>query len=154
MHSGINPSLNPNCRYQLSLQKFNLTIFYLPPYKQLVWHYQQANTAHTKRAIGLFDWGKSLILTSINRFLSTKRLWSFIPRKTIPCNDKDLPSMNKQIKAFNVEKPLFINVLSEEYWTLIYLINLMFCKLNCKVQAIFFNLNGTEKSLKIYLILH
>ena len=142
MHSGINPSLNPNCRYQLSLQKFNLTIFYLPPYKQLVWHYQQANTDHTKRAIDLFDWWKSLILTSINRFLSTKRLWNFIPRKTIPCNDKDPPSMNKQIKAFNVEKPL------------IYLINLMFCKLNSKVQAIIFNLNGTEKSLKIYLILH
>ena len=55
IYSGVHPSLHPNCQHQIVFAKFNLTIFYPPPYKRLVWHYQQANTDLIKRAIELFD---------------------------------------------------------------------------------------------------
>ena len=64
MHSGVHPSLHPNYHQQIVFAKFNLTIFYPPPYKRLVWHCQQANTDLIKRVIELFDWEKVfLILT-------------------------------------------------------------------------------------------
>ena len=58
MHSGVHPSLHPNCHHQIVFVKLNLTIFYCPPYKWLVWHYQQANTDLIKRKIKLFEWEK------------------------------------------------------------------------------------------------
>ena len=33
IHSGAHPSLHPNCHHQIIFAKFNLTIFYPPPYK-------------------------------------------------------------------------------------------------------------------------
>ena len=33
MHSGVYPSLHPNCHHQIVFAKFNLTILYPPPYK-------------------------------------------------------------------------------------------------------------------------
>ena len=77
-HSGFHPSLHPHCHHQIVFPKFNPTGFYSPPYKRLVWHYQQANTDLIKRAIELLDWEKVfLILTRINRFLlSAKQLWT------------------------------------------------------------------------------
>ena len=33
-HSGVHRSLHPNCRHQIVFTKFNLTIFYPPPYKR------------------------------------------------------------------------------------------------------------------------
>ena len=76
MHSGVHPSLHPNCHHQIVFAKFNLTVFYPPPYKRLVWHYQQANTDLIKRAIELFDWEKSLSNLHVNKqvFVLTKQL--------------------------------------------------------------------------------
>ena len=36
MHSGVHTSLHPNCHHQIRFAKFNLFIFYPPPYKRLV----------------------------------------------------------------------------------------------------------------------
>ena len=69
MHSGVHPSLHPNCHHQI-VAKFNLTFFYPPPYKRLVWHYQQANTDLIKRAIELFDWEKSFSNLDVNKQVS------------------------------------------------------------------------------------
>ena len=55
MLSGVHPSLHPNCHHQIFFPKFNLSIFFPPPYKRLVWPYQQANKDFIKRAIELFD---------------------------------------------------------------------------------------------------
>ena len=66
MHSGIHPSLHSNCHHQIVFAKFNLTVFYPPPYKRLVWHYQQANAELFKRAIELSDWEKSLSNLDVN----------------------------------------------------------------------------------------
>ena len=65
MHSGVHPSLHPHCHLQIVY-----TVFYSPPYKRLVWHYQQPNTDLIKRAIELFDWEKSLSKHEVNKQVS------------------------------------------------------------------------------------
>ena len=52
--SGVHSSQHPDCHHQFVFAKFNLTVFYPPPYERLVWHYQQANTDPIKRGIELF----------------------------------------------------------------------------------------------------
>ena len=43
INSGVHSSLHPNCHHQIIHAKFNLKVFYPPPYKRVVWHYQDAN---------------------------------------------------------------------------------------------------------------
>ena len=44
IESGIHPSLNSNCHHQIIYGKFNLKIFYPPPYERHIWHYKHTNT--------------------------------------------------------------------------------------------------------------
>ena len=112
IHSGVHPSLHPNCHHQIIFAKFNLFIFYPPLYKRLVWHYQQANTDYIKWAIELFDWEKVfLILTWINRFLFlTKRLWTSLKilfrTKQPPIMTKILPGWINKSKHLLRKKTL------------------------------------------------
>ena len=53
--SGVHPSLHPNSYHQIIFAKFNLEIHYPSPYFWDVWHYQDANTDHIRRAIDMFD---------------------------------------------------------------------------------------------------
>ena len=105
MHSGVHSSLHPDCHHQIVFAKFNLTIFYPPPYKQLVRHYQQPNTDLIKRAIELLGWGKSLSNLNMNKQVSvfnetiTHIFGNFILLETISCNDKDSPWVNKQTET-------------------------------------------------------
>ena len=105
--SELSPS---NCLHEIQ----SLTIFYLPPYKRLVWHYQQANTDHIKQPIELIFWQKSISNIDVNKQVSAfnetimKVFENFIPHETITCNNKDPPCMNKQIKTLIVEEKHFI----------------------------------------------
>ena len=105
MHSGFHSSLHPDCHHQIVFAKFNLTIFYPPPYKQLVRHYQQRNTDLIKRAIESLDWEKSLSNLNMNKQVSIFNetimhvFENFILLETIICNDKDSPWVNKQIET-------------------------------------------------------
>ena len=58
MESGVHPSLHPNCHYQITYAKFNLKIHYPPPYEPEIWHYDQANVDHIRKALDLFPWKK------------------------------------------------------------------------------------------------
>ena len=49
--SGIHPSLHSNCHHQIIYGKFNLKIFYPPPYERHIWHYKRANTDMISKAI-------------------------------------------------------------------------------------------------------
>ena len=97
IHSDVHPSLHPNCHHQLVFAKFNLTIFYLPPYKPLVWHYQQANTDLIKLAIELFDWEKCLSNLNVTKQVSAVNettiniFENVFMHEIITCNDKDPP---------------------------------------------------------------
>ena len=55
VESGVHPSLHPNCHHQIVFAKFNLQIYYPPPYPREIWHYKQANTELIRRAITDFN---------------------------------------------------------------------------------------------------
>ena len=60
MESEIHSLLHSNCLHQIVFAKFNLPIFYLPPYERTVWYYQRAITELIRTAIDQFDWLRAL----------------------------------------------------------------------------------------------
>ena len=47
--------IHSNCHHQIIYAKFNLKVFYPPPYERTVWHFSRENSDHIKKAINLFD---------------------------------------------------------------------------------------------------
>ena len=105
VESGVHPSRHPNCHHQIIIAKFNLKIYYLPPYLREVWHYKEANADLIKRAINNFKWEKAFSNTNINKKVSLFNktilniLNNYIPHETIICDDKGPPWFNSQIKS-------------------------------------------------------
>ena len=87
MDSGVHASLHPHCHYQLIFAKFDLKVFYPPPYERTVWHFSQANSDHIKRAVDLFDWESALIDSNVNEQVSvfndtiTNIMSKFVPNE-------------------------------------------------------------------------
>ena len=112
MESGIHSSLHSNCHHQIVFAKFNLSIFYPPPYERTVWYYERANTELIRRAIDQFDWVRALSNVNVDEkvYFFTKTLLNiiqnFIPHETVICDDRDPPWINKEIKKLMVEKNL------------------------------------------------
>ena len=110
MESGIHSSLHSNCHHQIVFAKFNLSIFYSPPYERTVWYYKRANTELIRRAIDQFDWVRALCNVNVDEkvYFFTKMLLNiiqnFIPHETITCDDRDPPWINKEIKKLMLEK--------------------------------------------------
>ena len=75
VESGVHSSTGPSCRHQIVFTKFDLKIYYSPPYLRDVWHYKEANTVLIKQAVNYFNWEKASSVTNINeKFLfSTRR---------------------------------------------------------------------------------
>ena len=67
MESGIHSSLHANCHHQLPYVKFNLSVFYPPPYEREVWHYKLVNSDCIQRAIKDFDWKKSFLNVDVDK---------------------------------------------------------------------------------------
>ena len=97
VESGVHLSLHPNCHHQIIFAKFNLKIYYPPPYLREVWHYKEANADLIKRAISNFNWEEAFSNTNINEKVSLFNktilniLYNYIPHETIICDDKDPP---------------------------------------------------------------
>ena len=95
VESGVHPSLHPNCHHQIVSVKFNLKIYYPPPYLREVWHYKEPN----------FNWEKAFSDTNINEKVSLFNktilniLNNYLPHETIICDDKDPPWFNSRIKS-------------------------------------------------------
>ena len=53
--SGVHHSLHSDCHRQITYAKFDLKVFYPPPYERTVWHFSGANSDYIKKAINLFD---------------------------------------------------------------------------------------------------
>ena len=104
MESGLHSSLHENCHHQLEYAKFNLKVWYPPPYERKIWHYQHANIDQIKRAIEQFPWKKSFRNLCINEMVYLfnktikKMLSNYIPHETITCDDRDLSCINNKIK--------------------------------------------------------
>ena len=112
VESGIHSSLHPNCHHQIVFVKFNLSIFYPPPYERTVWYYEKANTELISRTIDQFDWLRALSHVDVDEkvYFFTKMLLNiiqnFIPHETIICDDRDPRWTNKEIKKLMTEKNL------------------------------------------------
>ena len=110
---GIHPSLHENCHHQIVYSKFDLKIFYPPPYERTVWHYQQADTELIKRSLESFDWKNAFSNCNPNEQVSvlTKTLLNimsnFIPNETILVDDRDPPWITRKLKSMIQEKNLF-----------------------------------------------
>ena len=83
VESGVHPFLHPNCHHQIIFAKFNLKIYYPPPYLREVWHYSDANI---NEKVSLFN---KMILKILN---------NFSPHETIICDNKDPSWFNSRIK--------------------------------------------------------
>ena len=95
MEPGVQPSLYPNCHYQLVFTKFDLSIYYPPPYERTVWYYNRANANLIRRAMDLLDWDKALRFNDVDKqvaiFSDTLMniMQNLIPNETIICDDRD-----------------------------------------------------------------
>ena len=55
VESGIHSSLHSSCHHQIVFAKFNLKIYYPPPYSREVWHFKEAKTNLIGRALNDFN---------------------------------------------------------------------------------------------------
>ena len=104
IESGVHPSLYPNCHHQIIYAKFELKIYYPPSYEREVWHYQNADSNATKKAITDFSWERAFENLSADEKVSlfNKTIKSIISNY-IPCeitttDDRDPPWFNKNVK--------------------------------------------------------
>ena len=103
--SGSHSSLHSNCHHQIIYGKFNLKIFYPPPYERHIWHYKHANTDMISKAIQGFDWDKAFLDKSTEEKASilTKTILNimsnFIPNEIVTIDDRDPPWINNKIKS-------------------------------------------------------
>ena len=108
--SGAYPSLHSKCHYQIAFVKLNLNVEYPPLYERLIWDYKNADIPSVNRAIEIFDWGNSFKGTNVHEqvhFFNQTILnifHSYIPNKTILCNDKDPPWFNNEIRKILTKK--------------------------------------------------
>ena len=99
MNSGVHVSLHPHCHHQIILAKFDLKVFYPPPYERTMWHFSQANSDRIKRAVDLLDRESALHDLDVNEQVPlfndaiTDITSNFVPNKIIICDDPDPPCM-------------------------------------------------------------
>ena len=110
LESGVHHSLHQNCHHQIIFAKFNLKVYYLPPYERTIFHYSQANVEHIQQSINLFDWENVFLNTDVNAqvfiFSNTvlNILINYIPHETKICDDRDPPWMTTKIKELISQK--------------------------------------------------
>ena len=46
--------------------KFNLEVYYPPPYERTIFHYSQAIVDHIQQVINLFDWENAFLNTDVD----------------------------------------------------------------------------------------
>ena len=104
MDSGVHPSLHSNCHHQIIYAKFDLKVFYPPPYERTMWYFSRKKSDHIKKAINLFVWESSLNNLDVNEQVSVFNetimniMSNFVPNELITCDDRDPPWMNRYIK--------------------------------------------------------
>ena len=71
---------------------------YPSPFSREVWHYREANTNLTRRAISIFNWEKAFWNINVTKKVSTfnKIILNYIPHETLTCknNEKDYDKDN------------------------------------------------------------
>ena len=126
-HSGVQPCLHPNSHNQLVFAKFDLSIYYLPPYERTVWYYNRVNADLIRRAFNLFDWDKALCINDMDKqvalFSDTlmNTIQNFLPNETIICDHRDTTWINKETKQLTEQKYQFYKQFFRSNITLLYI---------------------------------
>ena len=108
--SGVHSSLHPNCHHHITHAKLDLKVYYPPPYKRTIWHYNEANPDHIRRSIEFFNWDNAFHNCDINDQVALFNrtilniMKNFIPQEQRTYDDKDPPWINLGIKMLIKEK--------------------------------------------------
>ena len=108
--------MRPNCHRQIAYAKFNLQIYFPPPYLGDVWHYKDAKTELIKRPTSEFNWQRAFLNTTVDGKVGifTKTVFNiisnFIPHETISCNDKNPLRFSKKIRTLIKEKKIWHSI--------------------------------------------
>ena len=107
MNSGVHSSVHPNCHHQIIHAKFNLKIFYPPPYQRVN---QDANNDLIQRSISQFNWERAFSNKVVDKQISIVNetifniMTNFIHHETKIFNDREPPWINNKVKTMIQEK--------------------------------------------------
>ena len=113
VNSGVHTSLHQNCHHQIVYSRFNLDIYYPPPYQRLIWDYKKTDTKVIRKALDLVNWERLFDNKDINSQVTVLNetilnvFRDYVPNKYITIDDKDPVWMNDLIKSKIKIKNLF-----------------------------------------------
>ena len=105
VESVVHPSLDNNCQHQIIYGKLNISLPNAPPCNRSVREYEKANIPSIRTAVSALNWEsifqglKADEMVDVFRDTTLKILSSFIPNRTIKCDDRDPPWITSQLKA-------------------------------------------------------
>ena len=105
VNCGVQASLHPNCHHQIVYSRFNLDIYYPPPYQRLIWDYKKADATKIRKALDSVNWEKLFDKKNVNaqvlKFSETTLnvFRNYVPSKYLTIDDKDPAWMNETIKS-------------------------------------------------------
>ena len=110
LKSRVHHSPHQNCHHQIILPKFNLKVYYPPPYERKTFHYSQANVDHIQQAINIFDCENASLNSDVDAQVSIfsntdlNILNNYIPHETKISDDRAPPWMTTKIKELISQK--------------------------------------------------
>ena len=105
VNCGVHASLHANCHHQIVYSRFNLDIYYPPPYQRLIWDYKKADATKIRKALDLVNWERLFDKKNINAQVlklneTTLNVFrNYVPSKYLTIDDKDPVWMNETIKS-------------------------------------------------------
>ena len=92
--SGVLPSLLSQCHHDITFAKIDFNVKLLPPYKRILWDYENADTRSIRHSLSSVNWVRCIQHRNFNNqveFLTDSILTfsNFCPNKTITCRHKD-----------------------------------------------------------------
>ena len=107
------PKCRHSCCYYLHqpniFAKFNMKVYYPPPYERTIFYHPNANVDHIWQAINLFDWNNAFLNdvdAQVSNFSKTVLdiLNNCILHETKICHNHDLPWITTKIKKLISQK--------------------------------------------------
>ena len=132
LNSRVHFSLRPNSHHQIAFSKFNLKVFYPPPYERR--DYKYANTVQIKNALASFNWEQALSNSSADKkiFVLNKIINNvmnnYIPNKAKVFDEQNPPWMNEDIGNLITAKMNFLKSILKITGIAIILTNIKRCK--------------------------
>ena len=103
--SGVIPSPDPFCKHSIIYGKINLSLPSPPPYKRVIWEYNNSDVLQISESLSSIDWhlifkdktADEMVDLFQTKFLATMN--SFIPNKILTINDRDAPWVTPEVKT-------------------------------------------------------